>query len=259
MAIRNKFGNSCELGVFAQLTNVYCLVALGGSQNFYSVFEAELMDKIPVVQCSIQDTRIIGRLCVGNSKGLLVPDTTTDQELQHFRNSLNDNIRIQRIEEKLSALGNCILCNDHVALIHPDCDKNTEEIIGDVLDVEVFRQSIAKQSLVGSYAALTNSGALVHPECTKEEQKELASLLQVPVITGTINRGSTVIGSGLCVNDWSAFCGTDTTATEIGIIESIFNLNPEDDVDKNQEIQKMKNKILEKTVKKAALDDLTQT
>ena len=36
---------------------------------------------------------------------------------------------MQRIDERLSALGNCIACNDYVALIHPDIDKETEEIV----------------------------------------------------------------------------------------------------------------------------------
>jgi translation initiation factor 6 len=36
---------------------------------------------------------------------------------------------VQRIDERLSALGNCIACNDYVALIHPDIDKETEEIV----------------------------------------------------------------------------------------------------------------------------------
>ncbi len=30
--------------------------------------------------------------------------------------------------ERLSALGNCIACNDYVALIHPDIDRETEEV-----------------------------------------------------------------------------------------------------------------------------------
>ena len=45
------------------------------------------------------------------------------QELQHLRNSLPDEVKIQRVEEKLSALGNVISCNDYVALVHPDLDK----------------------------------------------------------------------------------------------------------------------------------------
>lgn len=46
-----------------------------------------------------------------------MPTTTTDQELQHLRNSIPDTVKIQRIEERLSALGNVIACNDHVALV----------------------------------------------------------------------------------------------------------------------------------------------
>jgi translation initiation factor 6 len=45
------------------------------------------------------------------------------EELQHLRNSLPDQVVVQRIDEKLSALGNCIACNDHVALAHTDLDR----------------------------------------------------------------------------------------------------------------------------------------
>lgn len=71
-------------------THSYCLTALGGSENFYSVFEQELADHIPVIHASVAGCRFIGRVTVGNKKGLLVPSTTTDQELQHIRNSLPD-------------------------------------------------------------------------------------------------------------------------------------------------------------------------
>ena len=59
----------------------------------------------------------------GNRHGLLVPNSTTDQELQHLRDSLPDSVKIKRVEERLSALGNVISCNDYVALVHPDLDK----------------------------------------------------------------------------------------------------------------------------------------
>ena len=224
MAVRAQFENNNEVGVFSKLTNSYCLVGIGASQSFYSVFEGELSDVIPVVHSSVAGCRIIGRLTTGNRHGLLVPNTTTDQELQHIRNSLPESVKIQRVEERLSALGNVVACNDYVALVHPDLDRETEEILADVLKVEVFRQTVAGNVLTGSYCAITNQGCLVHPHTSIEDQDELSSLLQVPLVAGTVNRGSEVIGAGMVVNDWCAFCGLDTTSTELSVVESVFKL-----------------------------------
>ena len=193
-------------------------------QAVVSVFEAELADVIPILHTTIAGTRIVGRLTAGNKRGLLVPTSTTDQELQHLRNSLPDSVRIQRIEERLSALGNVICTNDHVALIHPDLERETEEIIADVLGVEVFRQTVADNVLTGSYMALSNAGGLVHPKTSVQDQDELSSLLQVPLVAGSVNRGSPVVGAGMVVNDWMSVTGLDTTATELSVIESVFRL-----------------------------------
>lgn len=226
MAIRIKFDNSSEVGVFACLTNAYALCSVSTTEShFFSTFEAELAETIPVVNTSIAGTRTVGRLVAGNRHGLLLPNNTTDQEMQHIRNSLPDSVVVRRIEERLSALGNVISANDYVALIHPDVDRETEEIIADTMKVEVFRQTIANNALVGSYCKFTNVGGIVHPHTSTTDQDELSSLLQVPLVAATVNRGSEVIGGGLVANDWSAFCGRDTTATEVAVIESIYQLN----------------------------------
>lgn len=92
MASRVTFENSNEIGCFAKLTNAYCLVGAGGSENLYSVFESELGAKIPVVHCSVAGTKIVGRLVAGNKNGLVVPTSTTDAELQSLRNMLPDSV-----------------------------------------------------------------------------------------------------------------------------------------------------------------------
>ena len=85
--------------------------------------------------------------------------------------------------------------------------------------------------LVGTYCVISNNGGLVHPHTTVEQLDELSNLLQVPLCAGTINRGSDVIGAGLVVNDWSAFCGLESTATEVQVVESIFKLQSQDQME----------------------------
>lgn len=56
------------------------------------------------------------------------------------------------------------------------------------MKVEVFRQTVASQVLVGSYSCFTNQGGIVHPKTSIEDQDELSSLLQVPLVVNIITR-----------------------------------------------------------------------
>eukprot|EP00963_Diacronema_lutheri_P013138 scaffold2293_cov333-Pavlova_lutheri.AAC.2 len=147
MAHRVQYENSNDVGVRARAkASTYACVEVGkkgrgaDQGDGCSAFEGELGDYVPVVKTSVAGTRLVGRLCVGNKNGLLMPNTATDQEMMHVRNSLQDDVVVQRIDERLSALGNCIACNDYVALVHPDVDRETEELVADVLGVEVHQQ-----------------------------------------------------------------------------------------------------------------------
>ncbi|KAK8941088.1 Eukaryotic translation initiation factor 6-2 [Platanthera zijinensis] len=134
------------------------------------------------------------------------------REVQHLRNNLPEEVVVRRIEERLAVFGSCISCNDCFALTHPDLDWETEEHIVDVLGVEVFRYAV-------------NDDVLVPPDTSIEELHELSMLLQVPFVAGTVNNGSYCISTGIVVNDWTAFCGSDTTDTELSVLESVFKPN----------------------------------
>lgn len=224
MATRLKFENSNEIGCFMKLMSNYALVCDGGSETFYSIVEKEINKKIPMINCSIGGSKIIGRMCVGNKNGLLLPKDTTDDEIKDIQDKLPPGVQIRTVDDKLSALGNCIVCNDNVALIHPDMDPETENIVAEVLQVEVYRTTIAGNPLVGSYSVLTNQGGLTHPMCSVAEIDELSTLLQIPLCAGTCNRGTDVIGSGLVANQFVAFCGLESTAAELSVIDAIFKL-----------------------------------
>ena len=139
--------------------------------------ENELAGTVPVVHCTIAGTKIVGRMTAGNKNGLLVPESTTEEEMAQLVNNLPAGVKVAKVADKLSALGNCIVCNDKVALVHPDMEPETITVIEQVLQVEVYRGNIAGNALVGSYLVLTNNGGLAHPLCSVAELDELSTLL----------------------------------------------------------------------------------
>jgi translation initiation factor 6 (eIF-6) len=74
----------CRVGVFSTLTNSYAIVAIGSSESFYSVFEAELQDVIPICHATIAGTRIVGRLTAGYAHlwGILKAQMLTTSSVQ---------------------------------------------------------------------------------------------------------------------------------------------------------------------------------
>mmetsp|Transcript_23564 Transcript_23564/g.47261 ORF Transcript_23564/g.47261 Transcript_23564/m.47261 type:complete len:226 (+) Transcript_23564:563-1240(+) len=219
MVIKTNFEKFNEIGVFFKLTNDYCIIPYESPAKFYQLVRSEIKKKMILIRGSISGSRCIGRLTIGNSKGLLLPSQTTVEEFSNIRENLPDQILVSRCNERLSALGNCIAVNDFSALCNPEISSETEELLQDILGVEVFRLTLAKEKLIGSFCIFNNKGGLVHPQVTFEEQEELSNLVGVPFLTGTVNRGSPLVGSGLVTNDFLTFCGFQTTQTEIFVID----------------------------------------
>lgn len=234
MTQRISFERSSEIGAYTLLTNKYCILGKSKSRNFYSHFQSFL--DIPLAETTLNSISPIGNLACGNSNGLLLPMTATDQEMMHIRNLIPETVKIRKIDERLNALGNVIICNDSIALVHSDLSEENLEIIGDTLGVEVVRHCIGKEPLVGTFGAMNGQGLLVHPLCSKEEIEELSQLLSIQVISGTINKGSAVIGGGIAVNDWALFVGSKTTSTEMSVAERVFMIGEKKD---DEELKKV--------------------
>nr|UXY87504.1 translation initiation factor eIF6 [Cryptomonas sp.] len=225
MAIRTVYERSDQVGVFIKITNSFCIIPDNAPESFFRILKTEICGKIPIIQTSIFGSRCIGRLIIGNKKGIIVPYQTTSQEFENLRRSLPEEVSIKRCEERFSALGNFACVNDYIALASPDFNNQTAEMLSDVLGVEIFRMCIGKENLVGSYCILNNNGGIINPNISNQEQDELCSLLQIPLLIGTVNCGSRLIGSGMATNDLNTFCGLKTTQTELFVIETALRKN----------------------------------
>eukprot|EP00913_Durusdinium_trenchii_P024573 g23067.t1 len=144
-------------------------------------------------------------------------------QLRHWEKNLNDEgilaLAASGSDEKLKSSLAIVDAKSLFDLLSRDTtgDRETEEVIADTLQVDVFRATVAQKVLVGSYCVLTNQGGLVHARTPMQDMEELSQLVQVPLTAGTVNRGSDIIGAGVVANDWTAVCGMDTTATEVGV------------------------------------------
>ncbi|KAI5151566.1 translation initiation factor 6 [Enteropsectra breve] len=212
-------GNS-DIGAYVRLTNKYIIVGRSQSRNVLNFFKEHF--ECPIVETTINTIRTVGSLCVGNSRALILPDTCTDQEMMHIRNSLPQEIKVVRMTERNNCLGNIIICNDHVCLVNGDLEDENIRVLENALEVPVYRNTIGSESLVGTYAVMNNQGMLTGPNITEEELRELGELLRVRVIAGTVNSGHSTVGSGIVVNDWVQISGRRCTNVEVKVAESVF-------------------------------------
>ena len=215
------FERSCEIGAYVRLTNKYIIVGRS-AQHHVSDFFRENFD-CPIVETTINTIRTVGVQCIGNKNALLLPETCSDQELQHIRNALPAAVKVMRIQERLNCLGNIVLCNDNACLAHPDIDEQNISVMEDALGVPVYRHTIGNEELVGTFAVMNNQGMLVHPNTTEAQMRELSEMLNLRVIAGTVNSGAPAVGSGMVANDWVHITGTKSTSVEIKVAETVFD------------------------------------
>ncbi|RLE73192.1 MAG: translation initiation factor eIF-6, partial [Thermoprotei archaeon] len=123
-----------------------------------------------------------------------------------------------------NALGNILLVNDKVVLIHSDLAKRNKVVlkkIEDVLDVEVIDYNFSFP-IMGTVAVANNRGVLTHPSLKDEELEFIKNTLGLRVGKGTVNMGSPYVRSGLIVNSHGFLAGLKTSGLEMQRIYEIL-------------------------------------
>ncbi len=173
--------------------------------------------KVPVHKIVLADSYLIGSMMAGNSNGMIFSGMASIDGLNGFgdRNTLV-------LKDKINAIGNDIVANDHAALIHRGFSKNSVKQIEDCLGVEAIKSSIGGIKTVGSVAVLTPKGMLVTPTATEEEVDFLSHLFHVNVKLGTANFGSIYVGSSMVANSKGVLIGSRSTPIEVGRADEVF-------------------------------------
>jgi translation initiation factor 6 len=218
MIQKARIFNSPFLGVFIRTWEKYTLYPRGSGEETVAMIMKYL--KTEPIEVTIGGSNLIGSLCAMNSSGVVVGRMVTDEELKLFPGDIN----IAVLEDKLNAIGNNVLVNDKVALVHEEMSNPSIKAIGDALDVEVFRGSFKSIKTVGSSGLVTKKGIVIPPNMSDEEIERIAEMFGVKGRVGTANFGSMYVGASVVSNSNGALIGEDSTTVEISNIEEALSL-----------------------------------
>jgi len=213
------FGNP-NIGVYIFTNNKVTLVPEGTQPQVKKALSDTLSTE--VLEAVIADSRLLGIFIAGNDKAILLPKTARDKEVDRLKEL---GLPVKVVFTSFTALGNIILTNNRVALIHPELSDKEVEVVCRELNVEkCVRRSIVNIPTVGSVAVINDNSGLFHPDVNESELKALEELLKIRVGTGTVNFGVGFIKTGLIANNFGAVVGDLTTGPEIMRVMDAFNL-----------------------------------
>lgn len=212
---------SPNIGIFVRSNDSLLCVPFGFAETKVKKLEEYLgVDKM--IYVSVAGTRLVGPLTVMTNNGILLPSTASEEELKMFKNA--SKLNVERLDSKLTAIGNLISANDKGAVISSLIKAETHKQIRDVLGVQVEALSIAGFTQTGSMIVSTNQGAGVHPSATDQEIQVISEILEVDVEPTTVNGGIPYLSSGIVANSKSIVVGNLTTGPELIILSRAFNI-----------------------------------
>ena len=168
----------------------------------------------------VANTRLLGVLMVLNNHGILLPKTSSPEEIANLQKSTGLNVKI--LDTKYNALGNLICVNDKGGIVSPLIEKEFIKEIEDVLDIEVIQKRIAGYDQVGAVMESNNLGGVIHPETDEEDIKNFSNVLGVNIEPTTINGGIPFVSSGILSNSHAIVVGNLTNGPEIMMLTRAF-------------------------------------
>jgi len=207
-----------NIGIFTSVNDKFVFLPNGFAQT-----KAENLAKYlqtEYIMTPVANTRLLGVLMVLNNHGILLPRTSSTEEIAYLQKSTGLNVKI--LDTKHNALGNLICVNDKGGIVSPLIEKEFIKEIEDILDIEVIQKRIAGFDQVGAVMEANNFGAVIHPETDEEDIKNFSNILGVNVEPATINGGIPFVSSGILANSNAVVVGNLTNGPEIMMLTRAF-------------------------------------
>ncbi len=207
-----------NIGVFTSVNDKFVFIPNGfaktKAENLARYLQTEYL------MTPVANTRLLGILMVLNNHGILLPKTSSPEEIANLRKCTDLNVKI--LDTKYNALGNLICVNDKGGVISPIIEKEFIKEIEDVLDIEVIQKKVAGFHQVGAVMEANNLGGIIHPEADEEDIKNFSNVLGVNLEPATINGGIPFVSSGMLANSNAVVVGNLTNGPEIMMLTRAF-------------------------------------
>ena len=207
-----------NIGIFTSVNDKFVFVPNGfaktKAENLAHYLQTEYL------MTPVANTRLLGILMVLNNHGILLPKTSSPDEIANLRKHTDLNVKM--LDTKHNALGNLICVNDKGGVISPIVEKEYIKEIEDTLDIEVIQKRIAGFHQVGAVMKANNHGAVIHPDTDEEDIKNFSNILGVNIEPATINGGIPFVSSGMLANSNAVVVGNLTNGPEIMMLTRAF-------------------------------------
>ena len=207
-----------NIGIYTKTNDEHVFLPNGFAKSKAEILAKNL--KTDYIITAIANTRLLGILMVVNNHGILLPYSSTQNEIDNLKKSTDLNVEI--LDTKHNALGNLICINDKAAIISPLIPKDVIKKIEDVMDVEVIQKKVAGFNQVGAVTVASSAGGIIHPETEDAHIKIISKALGVELEPATINGGIPYLSSGILVNNNAMVVGSLTSGPEIMMLTRAF-------------------------------------